>query len=148
MGTLYSCLHAFIHWRHRWAGLKNFIHLHHGSFGSSMQAAQCIRVKIKHTRSFYLTIWHWLWWRRWVFKSYQILFQHFSSALSRLVHRRLVGETENDENSISHLRNHNFKKWALTGLFLFISCHPSYTDKILLRPTVWVVNVIGASFTN
>ena len=38
MGVLYSCLHAFIHWSHRGAGLKKFIHLPHGSFGSSMQA--------------------------------------------------------------------------------------------------------------
>ena len=57
MGVLYSCLHAFIHWRHRGAGLKNFIHLCHGSSGSSMQAAQCIRAKIKHACSFYLTRW-------------------------------------------------------------------------------------------
>ena len=51
MGAYYSCLHAFIHWhhtgaglknfihwRHTGAGLKNFIHLRHGSFGSSVHA--------------------------------------------------------------------------------------------------------------
>ena len=58
-GALYSCLHAFIHWRHRGAGLKNFIHLCHGSFGSSMQVAQWIRAKIKHAHSFFLTRWLW-----------------------------------------------------------------------------------------
>ena len=56
-GMLYSCLYAFIHWHHRGAGLKNFIHPCHVSFGSSMQAAQCIQAKIKHARSFYLTVW-------------------------------------------------------------------------------------------
>ena len=55
-GVLYFCLHAFIQWRHRGAGLKNFIHLRHGSFGSSMQVALIIRAKIKHACSFYLTI--------------------------------------------------------------------------------------------
>ena len=45
-GAPYSCLHAYIHWRHAGAGLKNFIHLHYGSFGSSVNAQQC---KVKHT---------------------------------------------------------------------------------------------------
>ena len=56
-GALYSCLNAFIHWHHRGAGLIFFIHLCHGSFGSSMHAAQCIQAKIKRARSLYLTRW-------------------------------------------------------------------------------------------
>ena len=55
MGALYSCLHAFIHWRHTGAGIKNFIHLRHGSFSRTVQAPQCIRAKINH----YLTRWLW-----------------------------------------------------------------------------------------
>ena len=38
MGAPYSCLHAFIHWHHAGAGLKIFIHLRHGSLGSSVHA--------------------------------------------------------------------------------------------------------------
>ena len=52
-GALYCRLHTFIHWCHTGAGLKKFIHLHHGS---SVQAPQCIRAKIKCARLFYLGI--------------------------------------------------------------------------------------------
>ena len=52
---LLACIHPLMSKR-----LKKFIHLHHGSFGSSVQAAQCIRAKIKCARLFYLTRWLWI----------------------------------------------------------------------------------------
>ena len=62
MGAPYSCLHAFIHWHHAGAGLKFFIHLRHRAWAALCMpyiAPQCIRAKIKHAHSFYLTIWLW-----------------------------------------------------------------------------------------
>ena len=55
-GALYCCLPAFIHWCHTGAGLKIFIHLCHGSFGSCVQALQCIGAKIKRIHLFYLAL--------------------------------------------------------------------------------------------
>ena len=54
-GVLYSCLHAFIHWRHRGAGLKNFIHHTSWQLWQLYPSRTVHASKNKHARLFYLT---------------------------------------------------------------------------------------------